>query len=194
VVATCDDIKSYHPSVPEDARSLGELRADFLESSTVSMPIAGMLFWIAATVASRFLDPKALAYFVGFGSGTVFPLGLIFDRLRGRTKLADNRSPITQLFLQSLAMVALMWPLVILAGSVSPGLVVLGGNILMGLVWIPYGWAANDPVGLRHTLFRTIASYVMFVFVPAPFRLTMVCAVPVAAYFYSFMAMRKPQL
>ena len=59
------------------------LRRDFLATSTQSMPIAGMVFWLAAAVASRILTPTGLAYFVGFGSGTVFPLGLMIDRLRG---------------------------------------------------------------------------------------------------------------
>ena len=66
---------------------LSELRRDFLATSTQSMPIAGMLFWAVAAAASRVLTPEQLAYFVGFGSGTVFPLGLLIDRLRGRPML-----------------------------------------------------------------------------------------------------------
>ena len=52
--------------------TLTELRDDFLATSTQSMPIAGIIFWMASAIASRVLSPEQLAYFVGFGSGTVF--------------------------------------------------------------------------------------------------------------------------
>jgi hypothetical protein len=156
------------------------------------MPIAGILFWIAALVASRFLTDQQLAYFVGFGSGTLFPLGLLIDRLRGRKKMADPESPITIMFLQSLGGIVLLWPLVILAGTAAPGLVVLGGAILMGLVWIPYGWAADDPAGLRHAVARSIGCYAAYIFFPLQWRLTAVCVVPLICYGYSLITLKRP--
>jgi hypothetical protein len=85
------------------------LRRDFLATSTQSMPIAGMVFWLAAAVASRILTPAGLAYFVGFGSGTVFPLGLMIDRLRGRPMLqGGSTNPVALMFMQCLAIVALL--------------------------------------------------------------------------------------
>jgi hypothetical protein len=155
------------------------------------MPIAGILFWISALVASRFLVPSQLALFVGFGSGTLFPLGLAIDRWRGRKNLADPKSPVTIMFLQSLCSIVMMWPLIILAGSA--GLVVVGGAVLMGLVWIPYGWAADDPVGLRHSIARTIGCYGAYVLVPTPWKLTAVCLVPLVCYGYSLMCMKQPR-
>ena len=176
-----------------DTNDLRQLRAEFLATSTQSMPIAGVLFWTCALVASRLLTPLQLAYFVGFGSGTLFPLGLVIDRLRGRKELADPKSPLTIMFLQSLGAIAMLWPLVILASSVAPGLAVVGGAVLMGLVWIPYGWATDDPVGLRHAIVRTVGSYAAFVFVPPAWKLTAVCAVPLVCYAYSMIAMKRPQ-
>lgn len=157
------------------------------------MPVAGILFWSAALAASFLLKPQPLAYFVGFGSGAVFPLGMLIDKLRGRKPVAQSDNPVLQLFLQCLAAVAMLWPLVILAGSVSPGLVVLGGAILMGIVWIPYGWAADDRAGLRHAVARCILCYVAYLFVPIDYRLSAVCAVPLLCYGYSLVAMKKPE-
>ena len=117
--------------------------------------------------------------------GAVFPLGLLIDRLRGRKTLADPNSPVTVMFMQSLGSILMLWPLVILSGSAAPGLVVLGGAILMGLVWIPYGWAADDPVGMRHAIARTVGCYAGYVLVPMPWKLTTVCAVPLVCYGYS---------
>jgi len=156
------------------------------------MPIAGILFWISATIASRQLTPAQLAMFVGFGSGTVFPLGLLIDRLRGRKTIADPKSPITAMFMQSLAALLMIWPILILAGGVAPGLVVLGGAVLMGLVWIPYGWAADDPVGLRHAVARTTACYGAYILIPMPWKLTAICLIPLACYAYSLAFMKPP--
>ena len=49
-------------------------------------------------------------------------------------------------------------------------LIVLGGAILMGIIWIPYGWAADDPVGLHHAIGRSVLSYACFLFAPAPYK------------------------
>jgi hypothetical protein len=81
------------------------------------------------------------------------------DRLRGRnTMKTGHDNPLLGMFLHNLVMVALLWPFVILAAMVgqSPNLVVLGGAILMAIVWIPYGWAAHDPVGTQHAVARCV--------------------------------------
>ena len=64
--------------------------------------------------------------------------------------------------------------------------------ILMGLVWIPYGWAADDRVGLYHTIFRSLGCYAAYLFAPAPWRILAICGVVLLAYAYSFLFMRKP--
>jgi hypothetical protein len=97
------------------------------------------------------------------------------------------------MFLQCLAIVALLWPLVILAGLDRPELIVLGGAILMGLVWIPYGWAADDPAGLRHTIARSVLCYLVFLLAPVEYRSTAICIVVVLCYAYSVLTMRKPE-
>jgi len=127
--------------------SLRDLRANFLSTSTQSMPIAGMLFWAIVAVAALRLNPNQLSLLVLFGSGTIFPLGMLIDRLtQRRVTVASAANPVTQMFMQSLGLVALTWPLVILAArhAHDANLIVLGGAILMGIIWIPYGWAADD--------------------------------------------------
>jgi len=173
---------------------LNDLRADFLATSTQSMPIAGIIYWAIVAVAALRVAPQQLAYIVGFGSGTIFPLALLIDRLRGRTiRRSSTSNPVTQMFLQSLAVVALLWPLVLIAAfqTHSANLIVLGGAILMGIIWIPYGWAANDPVGLRHAIARCILSYACFLFVPAPYTASAISIAVLLCYLYSLIFMRK---
>jgi len=64
--------------------------------------------------------------------------------------------------------------------------------ILAGVIWIPYGWAAGDPVGLRHAIVRAIGCYVAFALAPPELRAAAICAVVVAAYGYSLACMRRP--
>jgi len=68
----------------------------------------------------------------------------------------------------------------------------LGGAILMGIIWIPYGWAADDPVGLQHAVGRALLSYVAFVYVPSPYKATGISCVVLLAYLYSLLRMKRP--
>jgi hypothetical protein len=160
------------------------------------MPIAGILFWAVVAVAALYLTPQHLAYMVGFGSGMIFPLGILIDLLRGRKmKRASSDNPVTQLFLQSLGLAVLVWPLVIIAANLAhdANLIVLGAAILMGIIWIPYGWAAGDPVGLEHAIGRSILSYACFLFAPAPYKASAISVAVLLSYFYSLIRMQAPR-
>lgn len=179
----------------QDSR-LKDLHAHFLATSTQSMPIAGMIFWAVVGVTALFLEPVPVAYVVLFGSGMIFPLALLIDRATGshRIQRSSAENPLTRLFLRSIVMVVLLWPLAIIAAHVAgdPTLVVLGGAILMGIIWIPYGWAANDPAGMHHAVGRAVGCYAAFLIAPAPYRATAISAVVLLAYLYSLMRMRRP--
>ena len=175
--------------------SLRDLRADFLAASTPSMPIAGMLFWAIVAVAALRLDPNQLSVLVLFGSGAIFPLAILIDKLtQRRFSVASAANPLMQMFMQSLGLVALTWPLVILAArhAHDANLIVLGGAILMGIVWIPYGWAADDPVGLQHAIGRSVLSYVAFIYAPPFYKATSISCVVLLAYLYSLLRMKRP--
>ena len=175
--------------------SLRDLRANFLATSTQSMPIAGILFWTIVAIAALRVNANQLSLLVLFGSGAIFPLGILIDRLTQRNvTVASAGNPITQMFMQSLGLVVLTWPLVIVAArhAHDANLIVLGGAILMGIIWIPYGWAANDPVGLQHAIGRCVLSYVAFVYAPAPYKATGIACVVLVAYFYSLIRMKRP--
>lgn len=171
------------------------LQDHFLATSTVSMPIAGAIFWTIAAIAGQVLKPVAFTYFILFGIGLVFPLGYVIDRARGRNFMAAGRAnPLTVLFMRAITMVALLFPLVIFAAREAgdPVIVVLGAAILSGIVWIPYGWAANDPVGLRHAVARSAAAYAVYLFVGEEWRISAICAVVVLCYLYSLARMKAP--
>ncbi len=174
--------------------TLNDLRNDFLATTTRSMPIAGMIFWSVIAVAALYVSPVLLSYMVLFGSGMIFPLGVLIDRATGRKmRRADSGNPVMQMFLQSLGLVVLVWPLVILCARLThdANLIVLGGAILMGIIWIPYGWAADDPVGLQHAVGRSVLAYAAYVFVPNPYKASAISVAVLLSYLYSLVRMRK---
>jgi hypothetical protein len=180
----------------DSTTKLNDLRDEFLATSTQAMPIAGMIYWSIVAVAPLYVKPNQLSYIVLFGSGMIFPFGVLIDRFTGRKmKRASAGNPVTQLFMQTLGLVVLVWPLVLIAARLAhnANLIVLGGAILMGIIWIPYGWAADDPVGLQHAIGRSALSYVGFLFAPDPYKATAISVAVVLSYLYSLIRMRKPR-
>lgn len=120
---------------------------------------------------------------------------MLIDRLtQRRVTVAGASNPVTQMFMPSLGLVVLTWPLVILAAREArdANLIVLGGAILMGVIWIPYGWAADDPVGLQHAVGRGVLSYVAFIHAPSPYKATSIACVVLLTYSYSLVRLKRP--
>ncbi|TAD73245.1 MAG: hypothetical protein EAY70_12450 [Sphingomonadales bacterium] len=180
----------------DSAATLKELQADFLAGSSTSMPLVGTIYWLIVGIASLYLPLNTVAYIVLIGSGMILPGGLLLDKLRygGKPKAGDPRNPLMAMFIKGTAVVVLTWPLVIIAAQAAgdPGIIVLGGAVLMALVWIPYGSAANDPVGLQHAVGRSIACYLAFWLAPVPYKAAAVSAVVVASYLFTFLRMKRP--
>ena len=175
------------------ARPLGELQQEFRAGSTNSMPIAGMAVWAALGVAALFVSDDLLATLALYIMAAILPLAFLLDRLRGRNLFAGGDDPLTKLFLLSIVGIAVTVPLVVEAANIAdaPVLVVLGMAILAGVIWIPYGWAADDPVGLRQAIGRSIGAYLAYWLVEEPWTASAICAVVVASYGYT-LAAAKP--
>jgi two-component system, NarL family, sensor histidine kinase DesK len=174
---------------------LNDLRAEFRATSTQSMPIAGMIYWAIVAVAALYVTPNQLSLIALYGSGMIFPLGVLLDRLAGRKmRRSSTANPLTQLFIQSLGLVVLVWPLILIAARAAhnANLIVLGAAILMGIIWIPYGWAADDPVGLQHAIGRAVLAYSAYRFTPNPYKATAIALTVLLCYLYSLIRQRRP--
>lgn len=174
--------------------SLEQRRDEFLAASTVSMPLAGLIVWSAIGVAALFVLDAVVGWMAIYAMAAILPLAFAIDKLRGRNPFAKDDNPVSTLFFQSIIGIGLLFPLVIVAALAArdPTIMVLGVAILAGVIWIPYGWGANDPVGLRHAISRAVGCYVAYWFAPDALKATAICAVVALAYLYSLMAMRRP--
>lgn len=158
------------------------------------MPIAGMIAWGLLGVAGLQLTPRLTDTLALYIMAFILPLAFLLDRLRGRNLFGGSSNPLVRLFLISIAGIAVTVPVVLIGaqGARNPDIVVLGMAILAGVIWIPYGWAAGDPAGLRHAIGRAIACYAAFALVPSPWRASAICAAVVVAYVYSLAFMKRP--
>ena len=174
-------------------KSLDELRRQFRSGSTNAMPLAGMIVWAAVGVAALFVALPIVSNLTLYIMAAILPLAFVIDRVRGVNLFAGGDDPLTKLFLTSIVGLALCVPLLVIGVSDSNNhtLVVLGMAVLAGVIWIQYGWAANDPVGLRHAIGRSIGCYLAYAFAPEPFRATAICAIVVLAYAYSLVFMKN---
>jgi hypothetical protein len=174
--------------------SLTELRERFLATSTISMPLAGLIVWSAIGVAALFVPKALVGWMAVYAMAVILPLAFTIEKLRGRNPFVKDDNPVSTLFFQSIVGIGLMFPLVIGAADAAgdPNIMVLGVAILAGIIWIPYGWGANDPVGLRHAIVRAVGCYLAFWFSPDELKATFICAVVALSYMYSLGAMRKP--
>jgi hypothetical protein len=174
-------------------RPLSELHAAFREGSTWAMPLSGMICWAALGVAALWLTPAQTGTAALYIMMAILPLAFGIERARGRNMFADDGNPLTKLFLTSIVGIAVTVPIVIIGaqGADDPIIVVLGMAILAGVIWIPYGWAADDKTGLIHAVIRSVASYAAFALVNDPYRATAICGAVVASYVYSLIFMRK---
>jgi hypothetical protein len=174
--------------------TLTELRDRFLATSTISMPLAGLIVWSAIGVAALFVSKAVVGWMAIYAMAGILPLAFTIEKLRGRNPFVKDDNPVSTLFFQSIIGIGLLFPLVIGAADAAgdPNIMVLGVAILAGIIWIPYGWGANDPVGLRHAIVRAVGCYLAFWFAPDAFKAACICAVVALSYAYSLAAMRKP--
>ncbi|GAA4031218.1 hypothetical protein GCM10022281_08440 [Sphingomonas rosea] len=172
-------------------RSLEQLHADFRATSTNAMPIAGLVTWAALGLAALVLPERTVANASLYIMAAILPLAFLIDRLRGRNLFGGGDNPLVRLFLLGILMVGLTVPLAVIGTKGGQALLILlGMAILAGIVWIPFAWAADDPTGITHAVVRALGCYLAYGFVPAPFTASAICAVVVAAYVYSLLAMR----
>lgn len=176
--------------------SLEILRAEYDRKAgrSLSLPIAGAVAWAIFAVAGVLLDTRSASLVILFGSGVIFPIGLVISRVLGE-QLTDSRNPLARLMGLSVLMVNLLWALhlTLLAGDMDYLPLSLG--IGLGIHWIVFSWIINHPLGIVHAILRTGLVTALWWLFPAQ-RIEAVAAGVVIAYIYAILALatRRPNL
>lgn len=176
--------------------ALADVRRDYLQHTTSAMPVGGLISW-ATFALLLLLVPDRLPWWAALTVGAIpVPLALIIDKARGNMQAwsGGNDNPISQLFFRSIALVAVLVPLVIAAYQQSGdlNLLILAMAILAGSVWVPHGWGADDPAGFRHFMLRAVLCYAAYMFAGEEIRGAAIAGVTALTYVYAIIAMKKP--
>lgn len=176
------------------SKTLEEYRQEFERSTnrSMSLPIAGMIVWLGISVASILLPERSALLILLFGSGTIFPIGLMIAKLR-REDLMSNQNPLAKLMGLCVLMVNLLWLVHIPLVMYAPQFVPLSVGIGLGLHWIVYGWIIRHPLGLIHAVGRSVLIVLVWFLFPEQ-RILMVSAVVVLMYLFTLYQMQTRQV
>lgn len=170
--------------------SLSRLRADYERSSnrSMSMPIAGAVIWALVGVGGRLLSSEQALLMMLVATGLIFPLALLIARLRHEA-LTSATNPLSKLMLAGIIMVNLLWGVHIPLVLGAPSFAALSLGIALGLHWVIYSWVIQHPLGVTHSVIRTVLVVAAWFALPDD-RLSVVPLVIVCTYLMSLVQMQ----
>jgi hypothetical protein len=130
----------------------------------ISLPAAGCIYWLIIGIGGIFLKPQLWFPIACFGTGVIFPLGLLLSKpLKANLNV---KSSLTDLFLPALISMFMFWPLAIIASMKDPAFAPLALAVGMGIHWPVIGWMYNSRIFLLHALVRTVGSTSLWLLFP----------------------------
>lgn len=173
---------------------LAALRADFDKQAgrSLALPIAGAIVWAVAGLAALALPTRTATFVLLFGTGAIFPLGLLLAKLLGE-KLVDNTNPLARLMGLAVLMVNLLWALHLTLFARDMALLPLSLAISLGLHWVVFSWIIGNPLGTIHAVARTALATALWWLFPSQPQAA-VAAAAVLAYLYSIAALGRRKL
>lgn len=170
-------------------KTINELRFEFetLTKRSLSLPIAGMIVWLAVGITGLCVAPNKAGMILLFGTGAIFPLAIAIAKTRGENLFAAS-NPLARLMGLCVLMVNLLWAVHVALLLKAPEFLPLTIGIGLGLHWVVYSWIVGHSLGIIHAIFRTIAVTATWFAFPAN-RVSAVAFAVVAAYAVSIFQM-----
>ena len=173
-------------------RPLEEQRAEFASRRFLAMPLAGVIAWTVIGIAGAVLPPFPAAMVLFGGTGSILYLGMFISRFTGEDFLDKTRPKNTfdRLFLLTVAMALLVFAIAIPFFRADYSSLPLTVGILTGLMWVPFSWIIEHPVGLFHGVSRTLVVTAAWYLVPGH-RFVVIPAVIVAIYAVTILVLER---
>lgn len=170
---------------PRD-RSLEVQRAEFSRSRFLAMPLAGMLVWALLLVPGALLPTHQALLALYVGTGCIAYLGMFLSRFTGEHFLDKSRpkNAFQSLFFHGMAQAVLVYAIAIPFALVDARSAPMGVGILAGLMWIPFSWIIQHPIGWLHTLLRTVLITASWFLLP-DHQYTVVPLIVIACYLFT---------
>ncbi|MDR7121053.1 DUF7010 family protein [Rheinheimera soli] len=171
--------------------TLSQLRQDFEQRSnkSMSMPLAGTVFWSVVLVLSLLLPFKTVLLVMLFGSGAIFPLALLFAKWRGED-LFMKANVLGKLMGVGVIMANSLWALHIPLLFAKPELVPFSLALALAIHWPLYGWIIQHKLGLQHLLMRAFGLFAAFLWLPIN-SITAAALVTVICYLVTLLQMHR---
>jgi len=149
----------------------------------VSLPVAGAIYWSVIGVLGYYLGPAEWALMAAYGSGLIFPVGLL---LQGpfRSPFMKAKSPLSGITMAAILAINFLWPIHFVLISVFPEAAPLTLAIGMTLHWPLIGWSYASRVCLIHSLLRVAAVTVIWYAFP-DLRFTVIPFVVAGLYLFA---------
>ncbi len=106
------------------------------------LPLAGAVYWIVLGGLGHILPLQTWLLVAFFGTGAIFPLGLLFAKLFNNNFMQEKQVVASVLLPAFIAML-LFWPMLIASLQVSAELAILILAIGMSIHWPVIGWMYN---------------------------------------------------
>jgi hypothetical protein len=151
------------------------------------MPLAGVLVWLIVGLISLKLDFNLSLYILLFSTGIIFPLALLISKFRNEA-LTASANPLSKLMGLSIVMVNLLWGIHLPLVFSAPEFVPLSLGVGLGLHWVIYSWVVQHPLGIIHSVLRTILVVSAWYYFPE-YRIFAVSVAVVIAYSISLIQM-----
>ncbi len=173
---------------------LQRMRAAFEAEAgrALSLPLAGAMVWAAVGLTALFVPPHVANYVLLFGSGAIFPIGLVLARVLGENPLASG-NPLSRLMGLCVLMVNLLWALHLTLFFTEARLFPLSLGIGLGLHWVVFSWIIGHPLGTIHAALRTILATALWWAFPEYLASAVALGV-VTAYAYSIRVLSRRTL
>ena len=105
----------------------------------LGMPIAGLIYWLVVAYLLRTLPLRSALIWSFFGTGAVFPVGLLITRLVGGDLFAKSER-FTSLGMLFNALQLFFWPIIILVWRTAPEWTPFTMATLFGSHFLGYAW------------------------------------------------------
>lgn len=130
------------------------------------IPLAGVVYWGVLAWLGTFLTVHSWCMIAFIGSGTIFPMALLFAAIF-RNGFMKDKTAAGDVLLPAFISMLLFWPMIVAALGIAPQLVPLILAIGMSLHWPVIGWSYGR-TGLysAHAIVRALACTTIWVAMP----------------------------
>lgn len=151
------------------------------------IPLAGTVYWGVLAWLGTFAGLHNWSVLAFIGSGTIFPMALLFAAIF-RNPFMKDKTAAGDVLLPAFISMLLFWPMIVAAFKVAPELVPLILAIGMSLHWPVIGWSYGR-TGLfsAHAIIRALVCVLIWFWMPEA-RLTLLPAAVAGIYLLTVIA------